>query len=366
MRSIGVVFAVALLVAGCSSDSSTVDAGEGATTSSAEVTSSAPAESTAPADTAAPASTTTLPGPRVVEPVPADLPPLLVVTPDGIGLLGEPPIVPAIVDEPGVWVTAVPDGQGGLVYAAAGDAAQIIWWWQAGAPEARLVSFKPGRVLHDVGTLDGRLVAVVSDDPDPLDDDHGEYLQLLDLENGSVTVVGQVADRPFVVSDARFSGGGFVVSTSAQAGCGELFAVSMTGQRVSIEGVPVPPCSPLPHPGVAIAPDGASLAVLEQLFLDDHGRGLVRTDLVVYRAGAESLRLTVAGTGDPDGLEDRVAHLDYDGRWAVIRGPVDVDAEVPRAVDAIVVDTAADRPRAITIDAGGARDLRFAGPAPTG
>lgn len=311
-------------------------------------------------DTTSTSTTAALPAGRRVVSAPSGLPPILVAGTEGIGVLGEPPIVSApSPDEPGVWLSAIPDGAGGLVYAGLGDGAQIIWWWPTESPEPLLISFKPGRVLHDVATIDERIVAVVTDDPDPFDDDQRQFLQLIDVEDGTITDVVRIADRPFEPVDVRFRAGWFVVITSASAGCGQLFAVNLAGERAGLDGIPEPLCSPLPYRGVAFAPDGSSVAVLEELTTDTRERELIGTDLVVYERGQEKFRIAVAGPVDQLGREDHLFGLDYDGRWVVIGGRP--DAASTKGANAIVVDTSLIESRAVTIDVDGALGVRFVG-----
>lgn len=360
-------FAMVMVAGSCGSGGSgsegdVIAARSSSTTVAGKALPSAPT-ATLPATSAPPSTTVTVPGERVIEAVPADLPPVLVAGPHGIGVLGEAPLIsPPGPDELGLWVSAIPDGSGGLVYAGAGDAAQIIWWWPAGEADARLASFKPGRVLRDVAVIDERLVAVVTDDPDPLDDDSREFLQLIDLEptsgEASVREVGVVTEAAFAPLDVRYDGERFAMATFAHVGCGQLFAMGLDGQRSGLEGVPEPDCSPVPYSAVAIAPGGASFALLEAKWSAPSPSFVEHLDVVVYEEGVERFRFPVGQAHD---LFDV---LDFDGRWIIIGGPI--EQESSRRAYAIVIDTSPTpiATRAIAIDVDGALGLRFLGDTP--
>lgn len=306
--------------------------------------------STASATTTTPAPTTT------AAPVGGDVPPILAAGPNGIQILGGETLLPAIADEPGVWVDAVPDGRGGLVYAAAGDAAQIIWWWPAGAAEPVNVSFKPGRILHDVAEVGGRPLAVVVDNPDPSPDVEPEdYLQLVDLETGGATDTGrQVGGIEWGVSQVSHRDG-VVLVTEVNHSCGDLYATDLAGADVSLPGLPVPGCEvhfEVPYAGAAFAPDGG-YAYVERHYTqtDEPGGRVTGSDLVVIGAeGAEAARI------DLDTGNEHLGDVAFDGRWVIVGGefdPVEGRDRDPLLVD--VVEGTVTR-----IDGNGAFSFRFA------
>ncbi|MDG2113088.1 MAG: hypothetical protein P8N02_10795, partial [Actinomycetota bacterium] len=162
-----------------------------------------------------------------------------------------------------------------------------------------------------------------------------------------------VSDRPFSVDFLRAGLGGFLVATRASAGCGQLFLVDTDGDRSSVVGVPVPACSASPYAGVAAAPDGVTVAVLEQTEADDDGAVVVRTALAVYDATGELFRVTV---GEVEGGEATVQGLDFDGRWALIGGPFLGETGVGAA---LLVDTSNPEATAVPVDTEGAYGVRF-------
>ncbi len=307
-----------------------------ATTTS--TTTSAPATTTTTAvppttTTVATATTTTTTTPT--DP-PEGVPPVIAAGPNGIEILGGPVLIPPIVDEPGVWVDAIPDGLGGLVYAAAGDAAQIIWWWPAGAAEPVLVSFKPGRTLHDVAIVDGRPMAVVVDNPNPAADVEPEdYLLLVDLESGDDSRIGrQVGGIEWGVNQVSHRDGVYLV-TEVNHSCGDLYATDLAGADVPLPGLPEPLCAvhfEVPYGGADFGPDGG-YAYLERHYVqtDEPGGTVTGSDLVAVAAdGTERARIDL-GTGD-----EHLRDVAYDGRWAIVGGEFDPVAGVDR--DPLLVD----------------------------
>ncbi len=339
---------VAIFVAACGDDAGTTAPPATdpppTTTTSAPTTTQPPPTTTAPAatTTTAPAPTTTTtvaPTPTLPAPTdpPDEAPPILAAGPRGIVILGGQTIVPAIVDEPGVWVDAVPDGLGGLVYAAAGDAAQVIWWWPAGAGEPSIVSFKPGRFLHDVAVIDGRPTAIVVDNPDPSPDvEPADFVQLVDLETGDTTTTGrQIGGIEWGAPQVAYRDGVFLV-TEVNHSCGDLLAFDLAGADVPLP-LPEPPCAvhfELPFGGADFGPPGTGFAYVEHHYADTGKAGgeLTGADLVVIGDdGAEQARVALGTAGVPyDGV-------DFDGRWAVVETRYDFEGD--RYLDPRLVDT---------------------------
>ncbi len=307
--------------------------------------------------TALPTPTTTTTTTAPPTQLPADLPPILTAGPNGIGYLGGDLILgPIPDDEPGEWVYAVDDGAGGLVYAAVGADVQTIWWWGEGR-EPEVISFKPWRALHDAAVVGGRPVAIVEDNPDPSPDVEPEiYVQLVDLATlEEDTVPRQVGGIEWGISQVDHAGGRFLV-TEVNHSCGEVYAFDASGADVDLPGVPAPACQihfEVPYAGAAYAPDGSSFVVLERHTEDtgEPGGRVAGTDLVLYRGGAEALRVPVAGP-DVD-----LSGVDFDGRWAIVPGPFDAPAE--QGGDPIVVDTQAADPAPISLAGNGAYSYRF-------
>ncbi len=365
MRALLAAAALVLLIAACGDDAATtslpvVTDPPTTTTTTTVATTTTPTTTTSalPTTTTVPPTTTTVAPTTTMAPgePPAGFPLILAAGPNGIEILGGATLVPPIVDEPGVWVDAVPDGRGGLVYAAAGDAAQIIWWWPAAAAEPVLVSFKPGRTLHDVAIIDGRPMAVVVDNPDPSPDVEPEdYLQLVDLETGDVSRTGrQVGGIEWGVNQVSHRDGVYLV-TEVNHSCGDLYATDLAGDDLPLPGLPEPPCAvhfEVPYGGADFGPDGG-YAYLERHYVqtDEPGGAITGSDLVVVAAdGTERARIDL-GTGD-----EHLRDVDYVGRWAIVGGEFDPVSGVDR--DPLLVDV--EQGTVTRLAGNGAFSFRFA------
>ncbi len=360
MRGLLAATALTLVVAACGDDAgSTVPPVTDPPSTTATLAPATTSTTTATATTAAP--TTLVPPPTTATDVeggelPAGVSPIVAAGPNGIEILGGATLVPPIVDEPGVWVDAIPDGLGGLMYAAAGDAAQIIWWWPAGAAEPVLVSFKPGRLLHDVAIVDGRPMAVVVDNPDPSPEVEPEsHLQLVDLETGDDSRTGlQVGGIEWGVNQVSHRDGVYLV-TEVNHSCGDLYATDLAGGIIALPGLPEPPCAvhfEVPFSGAAFGPDGGYAYVVQHYVqTDEPGGTITGSELVVVDPeGTERARIDL-GTGD-----EYLGEVDFDGRWAIVGGEFDPNLGVDG--DPLLVD--ADGGTVTRVAGNGAFSFRFA------
>ncbi len=330
MRRLAATAAVALALAACGA-TTTTSRGPLPTDVAATSTSTTAA---APSTTASRAPTTSrAPTPETTEgPEPSccdEVPQVVVAGRDGIAVTGGTAVVgPA---DGGAWVTAIPDGAGGLVYAGVGqDVAQIVWWWPAGALDPVLVSFKPGRILWDAAVIDGAPTAIVVDDPDPSPDSEPEaVLQLLPLFGGDPIDVADLT--PGAVAQVSYAAGRFLVAENVE-GCAVLRAFDATGGPVDM-GLPDQECEAAVT-GAALAPGGERLAYA----LVESGAAGAPTAAAVVLVGPGGEPATRRLGLEPDTMTGAV---DYDGRWVLVEGAFD---EAAGGRPALVADTASGEP----------------------
>ncbi len=325
-------FVAAVLVAGACGSGATPATTQAAATSAPNTTPAQPPTTTTTqpptvtslTPTTAATSTTVAPATTAAPESPA----ILVAGPEGIALVDKQPLVlPPDETELGEWVDAIPDGAGGLVYAGVGQDAQVIWWWPAAAAEPQLISFKPGRALHDAAVINGRPTAIVVDDPDPSPETEPEgFVQLITLEDGTTTTVRMVAGIEFGPSQVSYGDGVFLV-TEVNDGCGALYAFDRSGNDVDLAGLPEPPCEihfEVPYSGAAFGPADTGFAYVEQRTIpsEEPGGTISGAELVVVGSdGAEQRRIAL-NTGD-----ELLGRVSFDGRWAIVEGGYDFDLE---------------------------------------